>query len=70
MAWWIKFHTFRPHSGFGNYSLPTCFNYLSEQWVGGLEGRIGLPAQQPISCLGLAWAERGMGALYISILSL
>ena len=34
---------------------------------GGLEGRIGLPAfaSQYLVSLGLAWAERGMGALYI-----
>ena len=57
--------------GFGNYLLPTCFNCLTEQGVGGLEGRIGLPALQPVPCLsGLAWAERGMGILYISILGL
>ena len=41
----------RPSSGLGNNSLPTCFNCLSEQWVGGLKGLIGLPALQPVPCL-------------------
>ena len=31
-------HTFKAHSGFGNYSLPTHFNRLSEQGVGGFKG--------------------------------
>ena len=38
----------------------------SEQGVGCLEGHIGLPAcSQYLVSLGLAWAERGMGALGI-----
>ena len=38
---------------------------LSKGW-GCLEGRIGLTAcSQYLVSLGLAWAERGMGALYI-----
>ena len=41
----------RPHSGFGNYSLPTHFNCLSEQGMGSLDGYIGLPALQPVLCL-------------------
>ena len=66
MAWWITFRAFRASSAFGNYSLPTCFNCPFEQGVGGLEGCIGLPAcSQHLVSLGLAWAERGMGALYI-----
>ena len=56
----------RPLSGFGNYSSPTCFSCLSEQGVWGLEGRIGLPALQPVPCL----SGSCMGALYISILGL
>ena len=40
-----------PSSAFGNYSPPTRFNYLYEQGMGGLGGRIGLPALQPVSCL-------------------
>ena len=44
MAWWIKFHTFKGQLSLGNYSPPTRFNCLFEQGVGGLEGRIGLPA--------------------------
>ena len=52
------------HSGFGNYSLPTCFNWLSEQGVVVQRDRKYLVA------LGLVWAERDMGALYISILGL
>ena len=30
---------------------PHVFNCLFEQGVGGLEGRIGLPAMQPVPCL-------------------
>ena len=37
-------------SGIGNYSLPTHFNSLSEQGVGGLKGCIDLPVLQPVSC--------------------
>ena len=33
---------------FGNYSLPTRFNCLSEQGVRGLDELIGLPALQPV----------------------
>ena len=52
----------RLRSSFGNYSLPTNFNCLSEQWVGGLEGCIGLPALQPCTLsLSLAW-QRGAWA--------
>ena len=51
MAWWIMFNTWA-RSAFGNYSPPTHFNSLSEQGVGGLEGHIGLPALQPVPCVG------------------
>ena len=40
-----------PAQVLGNYSPPACFNCLFEQGVGGLEGRIGLPALQPVPCL-------------------
>ena len=53
-------------SGFGNYSFPTHLNCRSERGLGSLEGCIGLPALQLVP-LGLAWAERGMGILYICI---
>ena len=56
----------KPRSGFGNHSPPTCFNCLSQQGVGGLEGCTGLPALQPVPCL----SGFCMGALYISILDL
>ena len=47
-----RFIRSRVHSGFGNYSLPTSFNCLSEQGRGwGLEGCTGLPALQSVSCL-------------------
>ena len=32
----VDFIHSRPHSGIGNYSLPTCFHCHSEQGVGGL----------------------------------
>ena len=36
--------------------------------MGGLERCIGLHALQPVPCsLGFAWAERGMGALHMSL---
>ena len=44
-------------SACGNYSPPTRFNCLCEQGVGGLEGRIGLPASAA-STLSL-WVLRG-----------
>ena len=45
---------------------PHVSTFLFEQGVGGIEGCIGLPAcSQYLVSLGLAWAERGMGALYI-----
>ena len=44
------FHTFKLHSGFGNYSLTTRFICPSEKRVGSLEGDIGLPALQPVPC--------------------
>ena len=68
--WWIMFHHSRHCLGFGNYSLPTRFNCLAEPGMGDLEGRIGLPALQPVLYFvppGFAWAERGMGTLYTSI---
>ena len=65
----------RLRSGFGNYSLPTCFNCLSEQWGGG--GGLFRGDHSPtcfaakyLVSLGLAWAERGMTALHTSILGL
>ena len=57
-------HTFKAHSGFGNYSLPTHFNRLSEQGVGGLKGLIVLPALQPVHCLSGSCVDReGHGRL-------
>ena len=57
VVWWIMFHTricevkhLRLHSSFGNYSLPTRFNCLSEQEVGCLEGHISLSALQSVPC--------------------
>ena len=58
----------RARSAFGNYSQPTHFNCLFEQGVGGLEGRIGLPALQPVPCLsGSCVGGEGHGRLVYQI---
>ena len=44
----LRGQVFKLLSGFGNYSLPTHFNCLSEKGVGYLEGCVGLPALQPV----------------------
>ena len=44
------------------------FNCLSEQGVGSLEGRIGLPALQPVPCLsGSCVGREGHGRLVYQI---
>ena len=67
MAWQITFHTrfckvecSRLHSGFGNYSLPTCFNCLAEQ--GRKDAYAYLLCNQQVWC---GW--RGAWATFISI---
>ena len=45
-------------SGFGNYSLLTCFNCLSEQGVEDLKWHIGLPALQPVPCSSRSYVGR------------
>ena len=71
VAWWIMFHTFKAllsRSGLGNYSPPARFNCLSEQGVGCLEGRIGLPALQPVPCVsGSCMGGEGHGRLVYQI---
>ena len=55
-------------SSLDNFSVPTHFNYLSEQDVGGLEGRAGLPALQLLPCHFRSCVSReGHGAPYISV---
>ena len=67
MVWWMTFHTFKGRSVFGNYSPPTCFSYLCEQGVGCLEGRIDLPALQPVPYLsGSSMGREGHGCLMLS----
>ena len=62
-----RFIRSRARLAFGNYSPPTRFNCLCEQGVGGFRGtyRPTCICSQYLVSLGLAWAERGMGALYI-----
>ena len=68
MAWWITFHTFKGPLSLDNYSPPTRFSCLFEQGVGGLEGRIGLPALQPVPCLsGSCVGGEGHGRLVYQI---
>ena len=57
----------RARSAFGNYSPPARFNCLCEQGMGGLEGRIGLPAfAASILSLWVLRGQRGAWVLRIS----
>ena len=58
--------------------MPTCFNCLPEQGArgGGVGGGVQRDTKAYLLCsqylvpIGLAWAERGMDDLYISIAGL